>query len=64
VVAAGVEAVGRQLEDPDGPPAHPVAAPAEDDRVDSTGQDTLQEHLALFLMKQPAEEKVHRAGEL
>jgi hypothetical protein len=48
------------MQDPDGPPAHAVTAPAENDRVDTTGQDSLQQHLSLFLMKQPAKNEVHR----
>jgi hypothetical protein len=50
VEAAGVDAVGAQLENPDGSSPHPVATPAKDDGVDSTGQDPLQQHLSLFLM--------------
>ena len=37
VGGAGVEAVGRHLQDPDRPAAHAVAAPAEDDGVDPSG---------------------------
>ncbi len=48
--AAGVDAVGGQLENPDRPTPHPVTAPAEHDRVDSAGQDAVQQHLSLFLM--------------
>jgi hypothetical protein len=62
VGGAGVNAVRRQLQDPDSPAAHAVATPAENDRVDSTGQDPLQQHLSLFLMKQPAKDEVHRAS--
>jgi hypothetical protein len=61
VGAAGVDASGRQLQNPDGPASHPVATPAEHDRVESAGQDPLEQHLSLFLMKQPAKDEVHRA---
>jgi hypothetical protein len=61
---AGVNAVGRQLEDPDGPAAHAIAAPAEHDRVDPTGQDSRQQHLALLLVEQPTKDEVHQAGRL
>jgi len=44
-----MDAVWRHLEDPDRAPAHPVAAPAEDHRVDSPGQDPGEQHLTLFL---------------
>jgi hypothetical protein len=58
-VAEGVDAVRRQLEDADSPAAHAVAAPAEDHGVDPPGQDSLQQHLSLTLMKQPAKDEVH-----
>ncbi len=58
-MAAGVVALGSQLEDPDRAASHPVTAPAEDDRVDSAGQHPFQQHLSLFLMKQPAKDEVH-----
>lgn len=62
--AAGVDAAGGHLEDPHGSAAHAVTAPAENHSVDPPGQDPLQQHLALFLMKQPTENEVHQAGKL
>jgi len=59
-----MNAVGRQLEDPDGPAAHAVAAPAEHDGVDPPGQDPLQQHLSLFLVEQPTPDEVHQARQL
>jgi len=41
------------------PPAHPVASPAEDHGVDPSGQHSLQQHLALTLMKKPADKELH-----
>jgi len=64
VGAAGVQALGRHLEDPDGPATHAVTAPAENDGVDPPGQDPVQQHLSLFLVKSPANNEVHQAGEL
>jgi hypothetical protein len=58
-----MDAVGRQLEDTHGATPHPVAAPAEDDSVNPPGQDSLQQHLSLFLVKQPTHDEVHRAEE-
>lgn len=59
-----MDAVGRQLEDPNGPAAHAITAPAEHDRVDPTGQDPRQQHLALLLVEQPTKDEVHQAGRL
>jgi hypothetical protein len=50
------------LEHLDGAPAHPVTTPTEDDGVDPSGQDPLQQYLALFLVEEPADEEVHQAG--
>ncbi len=60
--AAGVDALRRQLEDPDGATPHAVTAPAEDDSVDPPGENSLQQHLSLFLVKEPAHEKMHSVG--
>jgi hypothetical protein len=60
VRAAGVQAARRELEHADGPSAHPITAPAEDDRVDPPGEDPLQQHLSLFLVKSPADNEVHK----
>ena len=59
-----MDAVRSELEDADGPAAHAIAAPAEHDRVDASGQDPLQQHLALLLVKHPTEKEVHQAGEM
>jgi hypothetical protein len=59
-----VDASGRHLENPDGPAAHPVAAPAEDHRVDSPGQDALEQHFSLFLVEQPTKDELHQARKL
>jgi hypothetical protein len=59
-----MDAVGRQVEDPDGPAAHAVAAPAEDDGVDPPGQDALEQHFSLFLVEQPTKDELHQAGKL
>jgi len=64
VGGACVDAVGGHLKDPHGAAAHAVTAPAEDHGIDPPGQDPLQQHLALFLMKQPTENEVHQAGQL
>src|SRR5262245_31136745 len=62
--AAGVDATRGHLEDADGAAAHAVAAPAEDDRVDTPGQNSPQQHLALLLVERPAQNEVHQAGRL
>jgi len=54
-----VDAVRVHLEDSDGSAPHPVTTPAEDDGVDSPGQDPLQQHLTLTLVEEPANEKLH-----
>lgn len=59
-----MDAVWRQLQNPDGPAPHPVTPPAEDDGVDSSREDSLQQHLSLFLMKQPAKDEMHQAGRM
>jgi hypothetical protein len=48
-----------KVKDTDGPSSHAVAPPAEDDGVDTPGQDPLQQHLSLFLMEQPTVNEVH-----
>jgi hypothetical protein len=57
--AAGVDALRRHLEDPDGTSPHTVTAPAEDDGVDPHGKDPLQQHLSLTLVEQEAKDEVH-----
>ncbi|HYS96945.1 MAG TPA: hypothetical protein VEM94_00995 [Candidatus Dormibacteraeota bacterium] len=61
--AAGVEALRRHLEDPDGAAPHAVAAPAEDDSVDPPGKNPAKQHLALLLVKRPTDEEVHQAAD-
>ena len=51
----------RHLEDSYGTSAHPVTTPAKDDGVDPTGQDSVEQYLALFLVEEPADEEVHQA---
>jgi len=63
VGAAGVKALRRHLEDPDGAAAHAVASPAEDDGVDPPGQHSPKQHLALLLVERPADEEMHHAAE-
>jgi hypothetical protein len=58
----GAETVRGHLEDPHGTPAHAVTTPAEDDSVDPSWQESLQQYLALFLVEEPADEEVHQAG--
>jgi hypothetical protein len=50
------------LKDAHGPPTHTVTTPAEDNGVKPPGQDPLQQYLALFLVKEPADEEVHQVG--
>jgi len=64
VGAAGVQALRRQLEDPDSAATHAVTAPAEHDGVDPPGQNPSQQHLALLLVEHPANDEVHQAGKL
>jgi len=64
VGAAGVQALRRHLEDPDGPAAHAVTPPAEHDGIDPPGQNPSQQHLAFLLVERPAHDEVHQAGEL
>jgi hypothetical protein len=64
VGAAGVDAAGSHLEHPDGPTAHAVTTPAEDDGVYPTREDPLKQYLSLFLVKRPAKDEVHQAGRL
>jgi hypothetical protein len=61
VEALGAETVRGQLEDPYGTTAHAVTTPAEDDGVDPSRQDPLQQYLALFLVEEPADEEMHQA---
>src|SRR5207245_4071462 len=63
VGASGLEAGRRPLEEPPGPASHPVTAPAEDDSVNPPGQNSLQQHLALFSVEKPADEEMHPADE-
>jgi hypothetical protein len=56
-----VDAVGVHLKNSDCPAAHAVTTPAEDDGVDPPWQDSLQQHLTLTLVEEPAHEKLHRA---
>ena len=58
-----MQALRRHLEDSDGAAAHTVAAPAEDDSVDPPGQNPAKQHLALLLMKRPADDEVHQAAD-
>src|SRR5882762_3794922 len=60
--ALGPKPVRGHLENPNGAPAHAIATPAEDHGVDPTGQDPLQQYLALFLVEEPADKEVHQAG--
>src|SRR2546422_1714123 len=53
----------RRLEHPHGPATHPVAAPAEDDRVNATRQDAWDQSLTLPTMEEPADDEGHRADE-
>jgi hypothetical protein len=56
-----MDALRRQVEDPDGAAAHAVAAPAEDNGIDPPGQNPLQQYLSLFLVEKPAHEEMHAA---
>src|SRR6266851_1629565 len=58
-----VERNRRRLEHPYGPATHPVAAPAEDDRVNATRQDAWDQSLTLPTMEDPADNEAHRAEE-
>jgi hypothetical protein len=63
VGAAGVDALRRHLENPDGTAPHPITTPAEHHGVDSPGQDSPEQHFSLTLVEDEAKDEVHQPND-